>query len=142
MEENSNTSRKAGDKTGGLADLVAENLGADRYGADRNHVNLDEALRNAREYALSMSGGQKTASMVNGTGSRRSPGTFPETSKKTGREERPGMPACPMRTVMRRLTIISHLSSGRWMRGDVTGCSFCVRDMTSGSSECLKKVLR
>ena len=50
MEENSSTSRKAGGRTGGLADLVAENLGADRYGADRNHVNLDEALRYSREY--------------------------------------------------------------------------------------------
>ena len=50
MEENSNTYRKERGRAGGLADLVAENLGADRYGADRNHVNLDEALRNAREY--------------------------------------------------------------------------------------------
>ena len=50
MEEISNTYRKERGRAGGLADLVAENLGADRYGADRNHVNLDEALRNAREY--------------------------------------------------------------------------------------------
>ena len=50
MEESSNTYRKERGRAGGLADLVAENLGADRYGADRNHVNLDEALRNAREY--------------------------------------------------------------------------------------------
>ena len=50
MEENSSIFKKAGNGPGVLADLVAENLGADRYGADRNHVSLEDALRFSREY--------------------------------------------------------------------------------------------
>ena len=50
MEENSSIFKKAANGPGVLADLVAENLGADRYGADRNHVSLDDALRFSREY--------------------------------------------------------------------------------------------
>ena len=50
MEENRNNFKKSGNGANVLADIVAENLGADRYGADRNHINLDDALRNSREY--------------------------------------------------------------------------------------------
>ena len=50
MEEDGNIFKKAASGPGVLADLVAENLGADRYGADRNHVSLDDALRFSREY--------------------------------------------------------------------------------------------
>ena len=50
MEENRNNFKESGNGANVLADIVAENLGADRYGADRNHINLDDALRNSREY--------------------------------------------------------------------------------------------
>ena len=48
MEENRNNFKKSGNGANVLADIVAENLGADRYGADRNHNSLDDALRNSR----------------------------------------------------------------------------------------------
>ena len=47
MDERSNISKR----TGRVADILAENLGADRYGAERNHISLDDAVRYSREYA-------------------------------------------------------------------------------------------
>ena len=143
MEENSNTSRKAGDKTGGLADLVAENLGADRYGADRNHVNLDEALRNAREYVSPGDVG-RAEDGIDGEWDRESAFSRDLSGNIEKNRERREAGYARLSDADRDAKIDYYIRSfERQMdaRG-CAGCSFCVRDMTSGSSECLKKVLR